>query len=96
MNEDMRLLEGLLSDMRTDLRAIRADLHTFMSTANRVDAEQGALIAGLQARMSAAERGILAASSDRSRIWERIWQFGVTGAIVAQIVMGNPWESVVK
>ena len=94
--EDVRLLEGMLNSMSVDLRAIRADLHAFTESANRVHSEHGVLIADLQARMKTVEKSVDESSNDRRRIWERVWQLGVTGAVIAQIVAGSRWDSVVK
>jgi uncharacterized protein YigA (DUF484 family) len=94
--DELTLLERYLTDIRQDVRGLRADMQLFMSNANAVDASQGIQIADLQARLSSAEKDIMEGSSDRSRLWERVWQFGLTGAVIANIVLGGGWESVTR
>ena len=103
MPDEMKLLEGYLSDIRGDIRGLRSDMHSFMALANKVDAEQGVSIADLQARMTNVERDVVDihsdnkdANKDRSALWQKVWQFGITGAIIAQIVMGSELDKVVK
>ena len=96
VSEEVKLLETILSDIREDIRGVRADLHSFITVANKVDAEQGAAIASLQTSVMELQRRADEASIDRSTLWSKVWQFGITGAVLAQIVMGNQWESVVK
>ena len=96
MADELKLLEGYLSDIREDIRALRNDIHNIASKGSEVDAQQGLLISNLQARMVNVEKEIVLGQNDRSKIWDYIWKVGISGALVAQIVMGNQWEGVVK
>ena len=96
MADELKLLEGYLSDIRGDIRGLRNDIHNIASKGSEVDAQQGLLISNLQARMVNVEKEIVLGQNDRSKIWDYIWKVGISGALVAQIVMGNQWESVVK
>jgi hypothetical protein len=91
---DREWMERYLSSITSDMKGLRADLHAWMVTANKVDAEQGIQIAILQSQMIDARREIELGSSDRHRLWERVWQFGVTGALIAQIALGGALDSV--
>lgn len=99
----IQLIVGRLDDINSQLSGVRSDLHSFIASANETDAKQGVSIADLQARMSNVEQDVMYigedlrnATTDRSALWNKVWQFGITGAIVAQIVLGSKFESVVR
>lgn len=103
VSEELKLLEGYLTDIREDIRAVRGDLHTFIARANEVDAAQGAMISALQVRVDDHSQelrdlweAVETARKDRWALWQKVWTFGITGALVANIVLGDKWETVVS